>query len=137
MENRSSPCVFVGYSLTQSAYLCLEPISGRLYISRHVKFVENSYPFRTSTPSPSLSSESEIIKNSLPSNPDILTVPHRLLVSAHPPSYAQESLPLSSAPHRPMPPPPALSLVHSSIPTAPIARGDQMNVERSSAALLT
>ena len=36
LEHRSSPCVFVGYSLTQSAYQCLEPVSGRIFISRHV-----------------------------------------------------------------------------------------------------
>lgn len=30
LEFRSMPCVFVGYSLTQSAYQCLDPVSGRL-----------------------------------------------------------------------------------------------------------
>ncbi|XP_013617128.1 PREDICTED: uncharacterized protein LOC106323577 [Brassica oleracea var. oleracea] len=45
LENRSSPCVFVGYSLTQSAYQCLEPVSGRLHISRHVRFNETQFPF--------------------------------------------------------------------------------------------
>ena len=40
LQDRSLPCIFVGYSLTQSAYQCLEPISGRLYISRHVRFNE-------------------------------------------------------------------------------------------------
>ena len=45
LENRSTPCIFVGYSLTQSAYLCLEPLSGRIYVSRHVRFNETEYPF--------------------------------------------------------------------------------------------
>lgn len=39
------PCVFLGYSLTQSAYYCLDPSSSKIYVSRHVKFVESSFPF--------------------------------------------------------------------------------------------
>lgn len=46
LEHRSSPCVFIGYSLTQSAYLCLEPVTGRIYTSRHVQFDETSFPFK-------------------------------------------------------------------------------------------
>lgn len=45
MENRSLPCVFLGYSLTQSAYLCLHVPTGRLYTSRHVQFVETQFPY--------------------------------------------------------------------------------------------
>lgn len=47
LENKSSPCVFLGYSLTQSAYLCLQPSSGRIYVSRHVKFDETVFPFHS------------------------------------------------------------------------------------------
>ena len=36
LDDRSAACVFIGYSLTQSAYLCLEPNTGRIYTSRHV-----------------------------------------------------------------------------------------------------
>lgn len=53
LENRSTPCVFLGYSQTQSAYLCLQPGTGRIYISRHVQFDENSFPFRQSPPTQS------------------------------------------------------------------------------------
>lgn len=45
LEPRSSPCVSVGYFLTQSAYLCLDPATQRLYTSRHVDFVEYDFPF--------------------------------------------------------------------------------------------
>ncbi|RVW60364.1 Retrovirus-related Pol polyprotein from transposon RE1 [Vitis vinifera] len=48
LESRSSPCVFVGYSPTQSAYLCLDTSTARLYTSRHVRFVESIFPFVTS-----------------------------------------------------------------------------------------
>ena len=44
---RSTACVFVGYSLTQSAYLCLEVATSRVYVSRHVDFVESVFPFST------------------------------------------------------------------------------------------
>lgn len=46
LEHCSSPCVFLGYSLTQSAYLCLEPVTSRIYTSRHVQFEETSFPFQ-------------------------------------------------------------------------------------------
>jgi histone deacetylase 1/2 len=40
-------CVFVGYSADQHAYLCLDPSTGKIYTSRHVKFVESEFPFRS------------------------------------------------------------------------------------------
>jgi hypothetical protein len=46
LDTRSKPCVFIGYSLTQSAYYCLDPSTSKIFISRHVKFVENVFPFR-------------------------------------------------------------------------------------------
>lgn len=44
LENRSLPCIFMGYSLTQSAYLCLHLPTGCMYVSRHVQFVETQLP---------------------------------------------------------------------------------------------
>ena len=58
LQNRSSPCIFLGYSLSQYAFYCLEPISGRIYTSRHVKFIENQFPYSniagSTTPSTSI-----------------------------------------------------------------------------------
>ncbi|PON75186.1 hypothetical protein PanWU01x14_045380, partial [Parasponia andersonii] len=45
LDSRSIPCVFLGYSLTQSVYLCLDPSTSKIYISRHIKFVEHIFPF--------------------------------------------------------------------------------------------
>ena len=45
LESRSLPCIFLGYSLTQSAYLCLHRATGRLYVSGHVQFVETQFPY--------------------------------------------------------------------------------------------
>ncbi|CAA7023370.1 unnamed protein product [Microthlaspi erraticum] len=59
LQNRSTPCVFLGYSLTQSAYLCLQPSSGRIYVSRHVKFDESAFPFHSLSRTTSESLESQ------------------------------------------------------------------------------
>ncbi|PNY00673.1 retrovirus-related Pol polyprotein from transposon TNT 1-94 [Trifolium pratense] len=45
LEPRSEPCIFLGYSLTQSAYICYNFKTHKTYISRHVQFVENIFPF--------------------------------------------------------------------------------------------
>lgn len=45
LQPRSKPCIFLGYSLYQHAYFCLEPLSNRIYVSRHVNFMENSFPY--------------------------------------------------------------------------------------------
>ena len=55
LETRLTQCVFLGYSLTQSAYLCYDPTSKRLYDSRHVRFVEDNFPFLSLTNSSSSS----------------------------------------------------------------------------------
>ncbi|KAG7541464.1 Reverse transcriptase RNA-dependent DNA polymerase [Arabidopsis thaliana x Arabidopsis arenosa] len=59
LDSRSSPCVFVGYSLSQSAYLCFDRSSSRLYSSRHVEFFETSFPFKVPNSVPSCSSAPE------------------------------------------------------------------------------
>lgn len=44
LVSRSTPCVFLGYSSTQSVYIYLDLSTSKTYISRHVKFLENSFP---------------------------------------------------------------------------------------------
>ncbi|TYK18915.1 Retrovirus-related Pol polyprotein from transposon TNT 1-94 [Cucumis melo var. makuwa] len=41
---RSTPCTFLGYSTSHKGYKCLAS-DGRLFISRHVLFDENSFPY--------------------------------------------------------------------------------------------
>ena len=60
----STPCAFLSYSSTQSAYICLDLSTSKTYISHHVKFLENTFPFTThqshlAHPTP------ELISNSL------------------------------------------------------------------------
>lgn len=45
LDVKSTPCVFLGYSTTQSAYFCLDKITSRIYTSRHVVFHESIFPF--------------------------------------------------------------------------------------------
>lgn len=47
LDTRSLPCIFIGYSATQSAYYCLDPTTHKIYISRHVRFLENEFPYST------------------------------------------------------------------------------------------
>jgi len=46
LQPKSVPCVFLGYSTTLSAYLCLHLPTQCLYVSRHVTFDENIYPLK-------------------------------------------------------------------------------------------
>lgn len=88
LEPRSKPCIFLGYSQTQSAYLCLEPSSKRIFISRHVLFHETTFPHKNLTPPSPLVSSSAT-----------LWFPPLLQVAGHSnsPSQAVES-PLGSDP---------------------------------------
>ncbi|KAJ3708562.1 hypothetical protein LUZ61_012267 [Rhynchospora tenuis] len=52
LEARSEECVFLGYSSLHKGYYCLHIPSDKIYVSRHVKFDETSFPFK-SLPSPS------------------------------------------------------------------------------------
>lgn len=45
LEPQLEPCIFLGYSLTQSAYICYNFKTHKIYDSRHVQFVENIFPF--------------------------------------------------------------------------------------------
>ncbi|KAK2457784.1 putative mitochondrial protein [Trifolium repens] len=68
---KSTMCVFVGYSADQHAYLCLDPSTGRIYTSRHVKFVETEFPFRALVAQPTTSTTSQTGPLHLPVLPTI------------------------------------------------------------------
>ena len=46
LDFRSAECIFIGYSLHQKGYKCWCPSTGKVYLSRHVRFVEDVFPFR-------------------------------------------------------------------------------------------
>ncbi|KAK0588253.1 hypothetical protein LWI29_036741 [Acer saccharum] len=60
LQPRSKPCVFVGYSTDHSAYLCLDRLTNRVFVSRHVVFVETEFPFATSVSRMSLQSPTAV-----------------------------------------------------------------------------
>lgn len=43
-QPKIAPCLFVGYSIHHKGYKCFNPANGRMYVSRHVLFDENSFP---------------------------------------------------------------------------------------------
>ena len=45
LEPRTKRCVFLGYTLDYNGYRCLNPSTGRLYISKHVIVYEHTFPF--------------------------------------------------------------------------------------------
>jgi len=45
LDFRLSPCVFLGYSFSYLGYHCLDLTSQRVYVSRHVWFHEDVFPF--------------------------------------------------------------------------------------------
>ncbi|KAI3787777.1 hypothetical protein L2E82_00197 [Cichorium intybus] len=56
LENRSSPCVFLGYPSNHRGYKCYNLSTRKITISRHVVFDESVFPFKSSsTPTPSYS----------------------------------------------------------------------------------
>lgn len=38
LQPKSVPCVFLGYHSFAKGYICLDPLSGKIYLSRHVVF---------------------------------------------------------------------------------------------------
>ena len=50
LDSHSTPCVFLGYSTTQSAYIYLDLSTSKTYISCYVKFLENSFPLPFTNP---------------------------------------------------------------------------------------
>lgn len=68
--------MFLGYSLTQSAYHCLHLSTGRIYTLRHVKFMEHLFPFATPTDSTCVPDDTSASPPSQPSStPVVISVP--------------------------------------------------------------
>ncbi|CAH9104736.1 unnamed protein product, partial [Cuscuta epithymum] len=103
IDFRSLPCVFLGYSVAHKGYICFHQPTSRIYISRHVVFNEDVFPY-DQQPSPSSS-------------------PSRLPPSPSPPTLLQQAaaLPSMSPPVTPSPPSvssPSLSTPTQSPPTS-------------------
>jgi histone deacetylase 1/2 len=93
LDYRSTLCVFLGYSSSHLSYRCLDLSSDHIYISRHVRFHEQVFPFIKSI-IPSISSSPPVTVSSLPP----LTIFPSQPVSAPPPLPTNLFVPLPSSP---------------------------------------
>lgn len=122
LEPRSRPCVFLGYDISHHAYSCLDPASNKIFISRHVRFIEDVFPFA----SPSLSPPSDRVLSPVfatfpvPSPQDTTPTPS-IPVHVSPPSavISQPALAPSPSPELHATPSSPLDLAPSAPPTAP------------------
>ena len=81
---KSTLCVFLGYSLSQSAYLCFEQTTSKAYISLHVQFVESIFLYTT------LNIQQACLTTTTVSDwiPPVITIP--IPPPTQPPSYTPE-----------------------------------------------
>uniref|UniRef100_A0A2N9GKR4 Integrase catalytic domain-containing protein n=1 Tax=Fagus sylvatica TaxID=28930 RepID=A0A2N9GKR4_FAGSY len=64
LQPRSVPCVFLGYASNAKGFLCYDISAHRFYVSRHVKFDENTFPYNNlSSPTSHSSSSSSVNSN--------------------------------------------------------------------------
>jgi histone deacetylase 1/2 len=47
IDFRSKNCIFIGYSLDHHVYKYLDLATGKVYVSRHVVFYENHFPYKS------------------------------------------------------------------------------------------
>ncbi|PKU73211.1 Retrovirus-related Pol polyprotein from transposon TNT 1-94 [Dendrobium catenatum] len=97
----SIPCVFIGYASAQKGYRCLNPKTGKVYVSRHVIFNEAIFPYHQPDSS---------LKTNSPNNfvPPLLLVPTKTNQphTSCPPTniqHRQTLTPNSSEPPCPLP----------------------------------
>ena len=112
LSYRSTPCVFLGYAPSHKGNLCLDTKTDRFYISRHVIFHENTFPFQSSLVSSDTSSSSDV---------ELVFTPALLPQPQHSSSNSSSLCPSpSTAPLPPLLPVPfTQSDTSSSIPSPP------------------
>jgi histone deacetylase 1/2 len=54
MDFRSKNYIFIGYSLDHHDYKCLDLTTSKVYVSRHVVFYENNFPYKSPDQNPSI-----------------------------------------------------------------------------------
>lgn len=91
LEKKSTPCIFLGYSKNQSAYICYDLVTNKTYISRHVLFDELNFPFQHNSTS-SLDTELNKVSSFVPVktiiNKHLLPAPTSLKRSCPTPSLS-------------------------------------------------
>ncbi|PRQ50961.1 putative RNA-directed DNA polymerase [Rosa chinensis] len=104
-DSRSRRCVFIGYGTQHKGYRCLDPVSGKVYISRHVTFDENTFPFQEPSLQPPFHNPISHSQPTSTSVPSILPLPPLPLPTPIiTPSPPLPSLPTTPTVHTPSPP---------------------------------
>ncbi|GMP82856.1 hypothetical protein CsSME_00036984 [Camellia sinensis var. sinensis] len=111
LSSQFVPCVFLGYRLIQKAYRYYNPVSHRLYVSRHVSFLERLPYFQLPPITTPVSKEdlAHIVPFpfEVPTDEYVFTVSHELVPSSPPsphPAHSLLSLLVYSR-HQALPPP--------------------------------
>jgi len=52
-EQKSLPCIFLGYHTSYKGFRCLDLVSHRVFVTLHARFDENVFPFSSSSMQPS------------------------------------------------------------------------------------
>ncbi|BBN68591.1 hypothetical protein Prudu_489S000400 [Prunus dulcis] len=93
LDGKSRPCVFLGYSLQHKGYRCLDMLTDRVYISRHVLFDEKSFPFtaKSASPSDSIPTLSPVIdlQFPIPNSHSVLPSSPSIHPSSHTPNTSE------------------------------------------------
>jgi len=121
---KSQPCVFLGYSLTQHAFQCLNIHTGKIYLSRHVTFDESIFPYKLAPSLADPPSATQCQASSPPHVPPICMVPLETPITTPLMHNGAATVPPSPIPG--MPPSSPLNTSSSSVsplPAAPVLPG--------------
>lgn len=121
LDSRSMPCVFLGYSTTQSAYFCLDRTTTRIYTSHHVIFHEYVFPF--SLPNELTPVSHDDVTDSSPADTSLVSP----LPQVSPQTVPSVAEPTTMAPH------PIQSAAapndQATVPTAPSQQPETVTIE--------
>uniref|UniRef100_A0A2N9F8N5 Integrase catalytic domain-containing protein n=1 Tax=Fagus sylvatica TaxID=28930 RepID=A0A2N9F8N5_FAGSY len=94
LQPRTTPCLFLGYPTYSKGYICLDPHTHRVYISRHVLFNESEFLAHLSLPSQSSPSP---VNSSFDSTSWLAILAHSCTPPLIPDSTPSQSVPIPPA----------------------------------------
>ena len=98
LDFRSKQCVFLGISNMHRGYKCLDPSTGKIFVSRHVVFDEHVYPFSQLPPASLELNSSQAATTFLPFPPNPPSGSHSNTSSPLIPDHATMSSPPAISP---------------------------------------